>query len=192
MFDPLFDWLKSNVLGLIIIATLANYIVVLISKGRRAIGPFLSRQLLTPYAIHWVALKKHHGVAGMPLSIYISWHLARLISYSGVAFLLYIVAFVASLSNEVWLLGYRIPASILSAVTVLAALVYNFQALSAFLTLRLLYVRQVDPLVKKISPAQRAQAHYDPVAMMDDGLDEDGPQCEERDPRSVNVVDGGR
>jgi len=160
------EWLKNSILGLIILGIVGNYIVVLLSKRGEKLSVTLSRRLLTPYAIHRAALKEHHDVSGMPLSIYISWHLARLIAYSSVAALGYIVAFIVALSSEILFFNFRIPASYVAVGAGIAATIYNFQALSAFLSLRLLYIREVDPLVQALSDEEKAQAYYDPDAML--------------------------
>lgn len=87
----------------------------------------------------------------MPLVIYIAYQLARLVTYTAGALLFY--------SAGAYAFAIQRPANwAVTTVVCLAifiAIVYYMQALRALLALKLLYVNEVDPMVKRLTPEKR-------------------------------------
>jgi hypothetical protein len=154
-------WLKNSVLGIVLLSAFGNWVFVSALKGRRKFGRRVARRLLAPYYVHSAALEEHHEADGMPLIIYIAYQLARLIAYTATSVLFWLIAVIV-FSDSMNVSGKLAPGlnstAVLITVTIIAAIVFNVQAVRALVVLKLLYVSQVDPLVKNMPPNQREMA----------------------------------
>jgi hypothetical protein len=140
-----------DLLILLMVGAASSLLAVSLIKAQQRFRRWLEARLLEPYYAHRAALGSHHDVAGMPLIIYIAYQLARLVTYTAGALLFY--------SGGAYAFAMQRPANWLVTTLVCLALVlavvYFMQALRALLALKLLYVNEVDPLVKRLTPEKR-------------------------------------
>jgi hypothetical protein len=150
----------TSVVGVIFLTMVGNWAFFVVLKMTKTIRGNIAQRILEPYYAHDIALSEHHEAEGMPLIIYIAYQLARLIAYSSVSAMFWLLAVILLAS------GLALPKILASTINphfalgliVIAAVVYNFQAVRALAALKLLYISKVDCKVKGLTPDQHAEA----------------------------------